>query len=72
MTLDDFLDFMRKVYGEGAPGAEKKVQRTGKTLTQTTTTVIDDSEKLFLREGCISFAAHPFPEQITFTVIFEL
>ena len=39
LTFDEFLDFMRKVYGEGAPGAEKKVQRTGKTVTQTTTTV---------------------------------
>ena len=30
---------MRRVYGEGDSGANKKVQRTGKTVTQTTTTV---------------------------------
>ena len=30
---------MKKVYGEGNPSPEKKVQRTGKTVTQTTTTV---------------------------------
>ena len=39
MTFDEFLDFMRKVYGEGSSNPEKKVQRTGKTVTQTTTTV---------------------------------
>ena len=30
---------MKRVYGEGSPNVEKKVQRTGKTVTQTTTTV---------------------------------
>ena len=30
---------MRKVYGEGSSNPEKKVQRTGKTVTQNTTTV---------------------------------
>ena len=30
---------MKKVYGEGSTAPEKKVQRTGKTVTQTTTTV---------------------------------
>ena len=39
LTFDEFLDFMRKVYGEGSSIPEKKVQRTGKTVTQTTTTV---------------------------------
>ena len=39
LTFDEFLDFMKKVYGEGSPNPEKKVQRTGKTVTQTTTTV---------------------------------
>ena len=39
LTFDEFLDFMKKVYGEGSTAPEKKVQRTGKTVTQTTTTV---------------------------------
>ena len=39
LTFDEFLDFMRRVYGEGASDTQKKVQRTGKTVTQTTTTV---------------------------------
>ena len=39
LTFDEFLEFMRKVYGEGSSAPEKKVQRTGKTVTQTTTTV---------------------------------
>ena len=39
LTFAEFLDFMKKVYGEGNPNPEKKVQRSGKTVTQTTTTV---------------------------------
>ena len=39
LTFDEFLDFMRKVYGEGSSNPDRKVQRTGKTVTQTTTTV---------------------------------
>ena len=30
---------MRKVYGEGSSTTEKKVQKGGRTVTQTTTTV---------------------------------
>ena len=39
LTFDEFLDFMRKVYGEGSSTTEKKVQKGGRTVTQTTTTV---------------------------------
>ena len=39
LTFDEFLEFMRKVYGEGSSNPDRKVQRTGKTVTQTTTTV---------------------------------
>jgi Ca2+-binding EF-hand superfamily protein len=39
LTFDEFLDFMRRVYGEGDTSGDNKVQRTGKTVTQTTTVV---------------------------------
>ena len=39
LTFDEFLDFMRRVYGEGDVSGDNKVQRTGKTVTQTTTVV---------------------------------
>ena len=39
LTFDEFLDFMRRVYGEGDTSGDKRVQRTGKTVTQTTTVV---------------------------------
>jgi hypothetical protein len=32
LIFREFLDFMRRVYGEGDSGANKKVQRTGKTI----------------------------------------
>ena len=39
LTFDEFLDFMRRVYGEGDTSGDQRVQRTGKTVTQTTTVV---------------------------------
>ena len=35
LTFEEFLDFMKKVYGEGNPTPEKKVQKGGRTVTQT-------------------------------------
>ena len=39
LTFDEFLEFMRRVYGEGAGSKAKPVTRTGKTVEQKTTVV---------------------------------